>query len=126
MASGSPSRRWQIAAIDRCVLLGQREVGHDGPCSLHEEVDRRHAGELGQRQHCFGRRQGQGRHGNLLLGAHLKWFPARHQHGEPRARRQQLGELRCCVEDLLDVVEYQEQPLRCQERLDGRQQRLSP
>ena len=110
----------------RRVVLGQREVGHDGPCSLHEEVDRRHAGELGQRQNRFGRRQGQGRHGNLLLGAHLEWFPARHQHGELRARRQQLGELRRRVEDLLEVVEHQEQPLRCQERLDGLQQPLPP
>ena len=107
------------------VLLGQREVGHDGACSLHEEVDRGHEGELGQRQNPFLRRQGQGRHRNLVLGAHLEWLPARHQHREPRARRQQLGELRRRVEDLLEIVEDQEQPLRCQERLDRPQQRLT-
>jgi hypothetical protein len=37
----------------RHVLLGQCEVGHDGSCSLQEEVDRRHAGQIGQRQSLF-------------------------------------------------------------------------
>ena len=48
---GQPIETLADRGDDRCVLLGQREVGHDGRCSLHEEVDRRHAGELGQRQH---------------------------------------------------------------------------
>ena len=65
----------------RRVVFAQREVRQDGPCSLHEKFDRRHAGELGQGQSQFLRRQGQRRDGDLLLGAHLERFPARHQHG---------------------------------------------
>ena len=76
MARGSPSRRRQIAATAAAFSSVSAKSGTTACGPLTKRRDRRHAGELSQRQRCVGRRQGQRRHRELALGAQLQRLPA--------------------------------------------------
>jgi hypothetical protein len=71
---------------------------------------------VGRRSSVVGRRrQRQRRHRELVLAVQVQHGPAGDQHLQPRRRCQQLGDQRCRVEDLLEVVQQQQRPLRPQE-----------
>jgi len=66
-------------------------------CASREELD-----ALGRRER---------RHRVGLLALDLKERPTRHEHAQVRARREQLGHVPRCRDQVLEVVEQQQQPL---------------
>ena len=51
------------------------------------------------------------RHRILPLAAHVQRLAARHEHGETRAGSHEPGDLDGCLDEMLEVVEQEEQPL---------------
>ena len=108
MASGNPSRRTQISRDLPGVGRRQTELGLDCLHPLHKERDRGEARECGQRGKMCRIGQSQRWYRELVLGAYMQHLPARHQHLELRARRQEIRHLSCRFNDLFKVVQHQQ------------------
>jgi hypothetical protein len=110
MASGKPSSCAHVA--DRRRLgVGKYELGVDAPRPLDEEPARRGGlyrfGGEGQ----IGRRNREGRHGELALAAKPQRDTAGGQHDKPRGVRQHLSNHWRGGNEMLNVVEdYQNSP----------------
>jgi hypothetical protein len=89
------------------VLVGEGEVGTAGAGALHEQA---HRLGLSNRRGAGGGRVGERErgHGELLLGAQAQRLAARHHDGEPRRRRQEPGDERRGVEQVLEAVEHEQ------------------
>ena len=95
----------------RGVLRSQGEGWHQGAGALQEE---RHGGDARQRLQVqylprlrqVGHRQGW--HGEVVLPGHAQRDAAGHETGQPRAGRQQGGEVRGGGDDLFEVVQEQQ------------------
>jgi len=112
MASGNPSTRWQIAATAGAVS-GVSEKRGSLASARRKECDRRGVLELIERWQPLEVWERQREERPLPLAAQGKGFPARGEHGEARACRQQLADSGR-RQDLLAVIQQDEQLLVAQ------------
>jgi hypothetical protein len=86
------------------VRPGQPQVGAQRSCPAHEQLAGLVRHEVRLVEHVAGR-QRQGPDDVLVLAAQTEQPPGRHQHGQARARGQQLPDASGCRDHLLEVVE---------------------
>ena len=73
----------------------------------------------------FDRREGEGRHWIEVFGSNAKRRAARREHLDLWRRAQDRSDLRCCVDDLLKIVEHQQQPFVAKMPMQGLVKRLT-
>src|SRR5260370_25153863 len=73
----------------------------------------------------FGIGQGERRDDELVLTVHMQRGTARDQNGEVRTTRQEIGQMWCCRQDLLEVVEEEQQVLVTEEGFQEGDERSS-
>src|SRR5215213_344300 len=92
---------------DSRVLVGDNEVGLDGPDALQKERRRIALSEqIGGGTSRFSR-QSQWSNGKLLFTCYTKRLPAGRQNADSRADRQKVGNFRRRADHLLKIVEQE-------------------
>ena len=117
IASGRPSRLWQISGHGRRVVIVDAKVGPKLASSIDEETNRvvlAHAIEV------LGSRQRQGLDDELVLPPHPQHRAARHHEFQLWTRRPELGDERGRRRDLFEVVEDEQRLAAAEELADRR------
>ena len=110
-ASGSPSRRAQIAAIAAALSVVGSKAGLTARAL---DTNSSTAGERIERvdvRRSIGRRKGQGVHRHDAFGDQAEWLAARDEQRHPGRVAEQVGQIACRVEHLLEVVEHEQDAL---------------
>ncbi len=110
MARGRPSTRAQIWATGTRMIAGQLEVRYDGRRSLHEQLDRRTAGD-GLEGRVLRIRKRQRRHAILVLAGQVEHGATRDEDLQQRRRLEHSRQRESRIHHVLEVVEKQQRPL---------------